>query len=56
MLVASLSGVDIDEKLANASIASAPVASAPSHAPEEEKKKKSKAEAAGLGFIVRIKL
>ncbi len=53
VLVASLSGVDIDEKLANASIASAPVASAPSHAPEEEKKKEEpKAEAAeGLASL-----
>lgn len=52
VLVASLTGIDIDEKLANASIASAPVASAPSHAPEEKKKEEPKAEAAeGLASL-----
>ena len=54
VLVASLKGVDIDEKLANASIASAPAASAaPTEAPKEEKKKEEpKAEAAeGLASL-----
>jgi large subunit ribosomal protein L12 len=55
VLVASLSGVDIDEKLANASVAVAPAASvdAPAEAPKEEKKKEEpKAEsAAGLASL-----
>jgi len=55
VLVASLKGVDIDEKLANASIAAAPAAgSAPAEAAEPEKKKKEepKAEAAeGLASL-----
>jgi large subunit ribosomal protein L12 len=56
VLVASLKGVDIDEKLANASIAAAPAAgNAPAAAeePKEEKKKEEpKAEAAeGLASL-----
>ena len=55
VLVASLSGVDIDDKLANASIAAAPVAGAaeaPTKAPEEKKKEEPKAEAAeGLASL-----
>jgi large subunit ribosomal protein L12 len=55
VLVASLSGVDIDDKLANASIAAAPAAAsdAPAEAPKEEKKKEEpKAEAAeGLASL-----
>jgi len=57
VLVASLTGVDIDEKLANASIAAAPAAAgsgdASTEAPKEEKKKEEpKAEAAeGLASL-----
>jgi len=58
VLVASLKGVDIDEKLANASIAAAPAAGgadagAGAEAPKEEKKKEEpKAEAAeGLASL-----
>ncbi len=53
VLVASLKGVDIDEKLANASIAAAPVAASEVTAPKEEKKKEEpKAEAAeGLASL-----
>jgi large subunit ribosomal protein L12 len=59
VLVASLSGVDIDEKLANASIAAAPAAggadagAGDAAAPAEEKKKEEpKAEAAeGLASL-----
>jgi len=53
VMVASLSGVDIAEKLANASIAAAPAAgSAPAEAPKEEKKAEPKAEAAeGLASL-----
>ncbi len=58
VLVASLKGVDIDEKLANASIAATPAAggadaSAGAEAPKEEKKKEEpKAEAAeGLASL-----
>ncbi len=58
VLVASLNGVDIDEKLANASIAAAPVAggdagAGATEAPAEEKKKEEpKAEAAeGLASL-----
>ena len=54
VLVASLSGVDIDEKLANASIA-APAAAgqiAPAEATKEQKKEEPKAEAAeGLASL-----
>ena len=53
VLVASLKGVNIDEKLANASIAAAPAATA-SAAPkaEEKKKEEPKAEAAeGLASL-----
>ena len=57
VLVESLKGVDIDEKLANASIAAAPAsgAAAPAaeaQAPKEEKKEEPKAEAAeGLASL-----
>ena len=55
VLVASLKGVDIDEKLANASIAAAPAAGgeATAEAPKEEvKKEEPKAEAAeGLASL-----
>ena len=55
VLVASLTGVDIDDKLANASIAMAApaVGAAPAAAPkEEEKKEEPKAEAAeGLASL-----
>lgn len=54
VLVASLKGVDIDEKLANASIAAAPAAGgAPAEAAApEEKKEEPKAEAAeGLASL-----
>ncbi len=57
VLVASLKGVDIDEKLANASIAAAPAAGgaeggAEGEAAPEEKKEEPKAEAAeGLASL-----
>lgn len=54
VMVASLNGVDIADKLANASVAAAPAASAaPAEAPKEEKKKEEpKAEAAeGLASL-----
>ncbi len=54
VLITSLAGVDIDDKLANASIAAAPAAaSAPTEAPKEEKKKEEpKADAAaGLASL-----
>ena len=57
VLVASLKGVDIDEKLANASIAAAPAvggagSEAEAEAPKEEKKEEPKAEAAeGLASL-----
>jgi large subunit ribosomal protein L12 len=54
VLVASLKGVNIDEKLANASIAAAPASgSAPkAEAPKEEKKEEPRAEAAeGLASL-----
>jgi len=53
VLVASLKGVNIDEKLANASIASAPSApTAKAEAPKEEKKEEPRAEAAeGLASL-----
>tara|TARA_Y100000310_G_scaffold133775_1_gene132750 strand:+ start:830 stop:1123 length:294 start_codon:yes stop_codon:yes gene_type:complete len=56
VLLASLKGVDIDEKLANASIATAPADGADAKASEaaapEEKKEEPKAEAAeGLASL-----
>ena len=55
VMVASLNGVDIADKLANASVAAAPAAgAAPAEAPKEEEKKKEepKAEAAeGLASL-----
>lgn len=53
VLVTSLKGVNIDEKLANASIAAAPAAApVQTEAPKEEKKEEPKAEAAeGLASL-----
>jgi large subunit ribosomal protein L12 len=53
VLVASLTGVNIDEQLANASIAAAPAASSgAAETPKEEKKEEPKAEAAeGLASL-----
>ena len=52
VLVASLKGVNIDEKLANASIAAAPAATKEAEAPKEEKKEEPRAEAAeGLASL-----
>ena len=52
VLVASLNGVNIDEQLANAAIASASAASPVAEAPKEEKKEEPKAEAAeGLASL-----
>jgi large subunit ribosomal protein L12 len=54
VLVASLNGVNIDEQLANASIAAAPAAgsSGAAEKPKEEKKEEPKAEAAeGLASL-----
>ncbi|MCK4997059.1 50S ribosomal protein P1 [Candidatus Pacearchaeota archaeon] len=54
VLVASLSGVDIADKLANASMAAAPAAAAPAEAPKEEEKKKEEPKvesAAGLASL-----
>ena len=54
VMVASLNGVDIADKLANASIAAAPAASAdaPAAAVEEKKKEEPKQEsAAGLASL-----
>jgi len=54
VLVASLNGVNIDEQLANAAIASASAASSSTaaEAPKEEKKEEPKAEAAeGLASL-----
>ncbi len=53
VMVASLNGVDIADKLANASVAAAPVESTPEAPKEEEKKKEEpKAEAAeGLASL-----
>ena len=55
VMVASLNGVDIADKLAHASIAAAPAASAgapAAEAPKEEKKEEPKAEAAeGLASL-----
>jgi len=56
VLVASLKGVNIDEKLANASLAAAPAAGSgaatPAETPKEEKKEEPRAEAAeGLASL-----
>jgi large subunit ribosomal protein L12 len=52
VLVASLKGVNIDEQLANASIAAAPAASVTEAPKEEKKKEEPKAEAAeGLASL-----
>jgi len=52
VLVASLKGVNIDEKLANASIAAAPATGVKAEAPKEEKKEEPRAEAAeGLASL-----
>lgn len=52
VLVASLKGVNIDEQLANASIAAAPAAAAAEAPKEEKKKEEPKAEAAeGLASL-----
>jgi len=54
VLVASLTGVNIDEQLANAAIAAAPAAggSGATEKPKEEKKEEPKAEAAeGLASL-----
>ncbi len=56
VMVASLSGVDIADKLANASVAAAPAAggAAPADAPKEEEKKKEEPKvesAAGLASL-----
>jgi large subunit ribosomal protein L12 len=52
VLVATLKGVNIDEKLANASIAAAPAAPTTTEAPKEEKKEEPRAEAAeGLASL-----
>ena len=56
VMVASLSGVDIADKLANASVATAPAVStgdAPAEAPKEEKKKEEPKQdsAAGLASL-----
>ena len=52
VLVASLTGVNIDEQLANAAIASAPAAASAAEKPKEEKKEEPKAEAAeGLASL-----
>jgi large subunit ribosomal protein L12 len=55
VMVASLSGVDIADKLANASVAAAPAAgsAAPAEAPKEEKKKEEPKQesAAGLASL-----
>lgn len=53
VMVASLSGVDIADKLANASVAAAPAAAPAAEAPKEEKKKEEpKADsAAGLASL-----
>jgi len=49
-LVASLKGVNIDEELANASLAVAAPASAPAEEKKEEKPKEEKKEAAAEGL------
>lgn len=52
VLVTALKGVNIDEKLANASIAAAPAVSEKAEAPKEEKKEEPRAEAAeGLASL-----
>ncbi len=55
VMVASLSGVDIADKLANASVTAAPAAgsTAPAEAPKEEKKKEEPKQesAAGLASL-----
>jgi large subunit ribosomal protein L12 len=52
VLVTSLKGVDIGEKLANASIAATPAPEGKAEAPKEEKKEEPKAEAAeGLASL-----
>lgn len=52
VLVASLNGVNIDEQLANASIAAAPAAASSAAPVEEKKKEEPKAEAAeGLASL-----
>jgi large subunit ribosomal protein L12 len=52
VLIASLKGVNIDEKLANASIAAAPTPTKEAEAPKEEKKEEPRAEAAeGLASL-----
>jgi large subunit ribosomal protein L12 len=53
VMVASLSGVDIADKLANASVAAAPAAAAPAEVVEEKKKEEPKAadSAAGLASL-----
>ncbi|MBU3924066.1 MAG: 50S ribosomal protein L12 [Nanoarchaeota archaeon] len=52
VMVASLSGVDIADKLAHASVAAAPAAVAAAPAEEEKKKEEPKAEAAeGLASL-----
>jgi large subunit ribosomal protein L12 len=52
VLVASLNGVNIDEQLANASIAAAPAATTTAAPKEEKKKEEPKAEAAeGLASL-----
>ena len=52
VMVASLSGVDIADKLANASIAAAPAAAVTAEAPKEEKEEEPRAEAAeGLASL-----
>ena len=52
VLATSLKGVNIDEKLANASIAAAPATPTQVEAPKEEKKEEPRAEAAeGLASL-----
>jgi len=52
VMVASLSGVDIADKLANASVAAAPAAVAAAPAEEEKKKEEPKVDsAAGLASL-----
>jgi len=52
VLVTSLHGINIDEQLSKASIATAPAAGAATEMPKEEKKEEPKAEAAeGLASL-----
>ena len=54
VMVASLSGVDIADKLANASVAAPAAGAAPAEAPKEEEKKKEEPKvdsAAGLASL-----